>query len=268
MLRFTRSRLLEVHFLADDAVVLASEEKRALLSRLVARLAHEVRNPLSSLDIHVQLLQEDLAQPKPALRDKMARRLATIRDELKRLEEIVENFLRLSGPSSLTLGEVQVGELLQHVVEVVRPEASARQIEIVANQPAALRPLWGDAGQLTQAFLNVVLNALQAVQRHGQVKIHLRLEGSEWLCVDVRDSGPGVPPGNRGAVFEPYYTTKEDGTGLGLWIAQQIVAAHGGTIHVSNAREGGAAFTFRLPRRAAWSCCGRSRPEARIRFSL
>lgn len=236
--------------LGPDAVAPASEEKRSLLSRLVARLAHEVRNPLSSLDIHVQLLQEDLAQPDSAMRDRMARRLATIRGELKRLEEIVENFLRLSGPSTLTLGEVQVGRLLQHVVELVGPEASARQIEIGVDQPASLGPLLGDAGQLTQAFLNVVLNALQAVQRQGRVTILVRPGEPEWLCVEVRDSGPGVPPGNRVAVFEPYYTTKEDGTGLGLWIAQQIVAAHGGTIHLDNAPEGGAVFTFRLPWRA------------------
>ena len=233
--------------LGPDAIALASEEKRVLLSRLVARLAHEVRNPLSSLDIHVQLLQEDLTQPELAMRDRMAGRLNIIRGELKRLEEIVENFLRLSGPSALTLGEVDVRRLLQHVIELVGPEAVSRQIEISVESPSSVRPLLGDAGQLTQAFLNVVLNGLQAVQRQGRVTILVRPAGPEWLGVEVRDSGPGMPPGNRAAVFEPYFTTKEDGTGLGLWIAQQIVAAHGGTIHADNAPEGGAVFTFRLP---------------------
>jgi len=236
--------------LGPDAIALASEEKRVLLSRLVARLAHEVRNPLSSLDIHVQLLQEDLTQPELAMRDRMAGRLNIIRGELKRLEEIVENFLRLSGPSALTLGEVDVRRLLQHVIELVGPEAASRQIEVSVESPSSVSPLLGDAGQLTQAFLNVVLNALQAVKRQGRVTILVCPDEPEWLCVKVRDSGPGVPPGNRVAVFEPYYTTKEDGTGLGLWIAQQIVAAHGGTIHADNATEGGAVFTFRLPWRA------------------
>jgi two-component system sensor histidine kinase HydH len=236
--------------LGPDTIAPASEEKRVLLSRLVARLAHEVRNPLSSLDIHVQLLQEDLAQPEPAMRDRMAGRLNIIRGELKRLEEIVENFLRLRGPAALTLGEVDVGRLLQHVIELVGPEAASRQIQISVDCPSSVGPLLADAGQLTQAVLNVVLNALQAVQRQGRIVLAARPGGEESLLIEVRDSGPGVPPQNRAAVFEPYFTTKEDGTGLGLWIAQQIVAAHGGTIQLENAPEGGAVFTFRLPLRA------------------
>lgn len=233
--------------LGPDASALASEEKRALLSRLVARLAHEVRNPLSSLDVHVQLLQEDLAQPEPAMREKMAGRLNVIRGELKRLEEIVENFLRLRGPSALTLGEVNVARLLQHVIELVGPEAASRQIDFRCEADAALGPLLADDGQLTQAVLNVVLNALQAVQRQGRIVVAARAEGEEALLIEVRDSGPGVLAQNRAEIFEPYFTTKEDGTGLGLWIAQQIVAAHGGTIAVDNAPEGGAVFSFRLP---------------------
>ncbi len=236
--------------LSPDAIQLATEEKRLLLSRLVARLAHEVRNPLSSLDIHVQLLQEDLAQSEPAVRDKMAGRLAVIRGELKRLEEIVENFLRLSGPSALNLGPVDLAQLLQHVRELIEPEASGQQIRIAVSLPDALPVLRADAGQLTQAVLNVVLNALQAVQRQGHIEIQVRPDGKDFLRLEVRDSGPGVPAQNQAAIFEPYFTTKDDGTGLGLWIAQQIVAAHGGTIQVENVPEGGAVFTFRLPWRA------------------
>jgi len=247
--------------LEPDVLQLATDEKRLLLSRLVARLAHEVRNPLSSLDIHVQLLQEDLTQPEPAMRDKMAGRLNIIRGELKRLEEIVENFLRLSGPSALTLGEVDVGQLLQHVIELIGPEAASRQIEVSVDLPSSVRPLLADAGQLTQAVLNVVLNALQAVQRQGRIWLAARPGGGELLLIEVRDSGPGVPSQNRAAVFEPYFTTKEDGTGLGLWIAQQIVAAHGGTIQVENAPEGGAVFTFRLPWRARENAHGQVKDQ-------
>lgn len=235
---------------SQEALPLATEAKRVLLSRLVARLAHEIRNPLSSLDIHVQLLQEDVAQIEPARRDKMAGRLAVIRDELKRLDGIVENFLLLTGPSALKLGQIEVPRLLHQVCELVRPEAAARQIEIDVRPSEPVPALLADAGQLSQALLNVVLNALQAVQRQGRIEIRLRSEGTEGLLVEVRDSGPGVPFGNQSAIFEPYFTTKEDGTGLGLWIAQQIVVAHGGVIQVANAPAGGAVFTFHLPLRA------------------
>lgn len=235
--------------LGPGAVHLVTEEKRRLLARLVARLAHEVRNPLSSLDIHVQLLQEDLARKDTVNRDQMSERLAIIRGELKRLEEIVENFLRLSGPSEFHPAPLDVAALVERVFELVEPEASSRQIHIAVKFPVGLPVLWGDAGQLTQAVLNVVLNALQAIQREGRIEIQARPDGDHSLRIEVRDSGPGVARENQAAIFEPYFTTKQDGTGLGLWIAQQIVAAHGGTLEVADAPDGGALFTFCLPLR-------------------
>lgn len=234
--------------LGQDVSQMASEEKQQLLGRLLGRLAHEIRNPLSSLDIHVQLLEEDLVQAAPEIREKLTPRLEIIHGELHRLENIVKHFLRLSGPSALSLEPVALAEVAGHVCELLRPEATTREIDLRLDCPAALPVFTADPGQLTQALLNLVINSLQAVERRGRITMRLQ-STSEHVVVGVHDSGPGIPADKLATIFEPYYTTKSDGTGLGLWIAQQIVTAHGGDLQAANVPSGGAMFTIRLPLR-------------------
>ena len=232
--------------LGQDVTQLAAEEKQRLLSRLLGRLAHEIRNPLSSLDIHVQLLEEDLAHLTPEVRDKLSGRVEILHGELRRLENIVKHFLRLAGPSELNLESVDVPETIAHVCELLRPEAQEREIELREQVDSSLPVLSADRVQLTQALLNLLINALQAVERRGSIEVSAA-QRSEFVVIGVRDTGPGVPPEKASAIFEPYYTTKPEGSGLGLWIAQQIALAHGGNISVENLPEGGALFTLRLP---------------------
>jgi signal transduction histidine kinase len=232
--------------LGEDVTELAAEEKRLLLSRLLERLAHEIRNPLSSLDIHVQLLEEDLAELAPQAKQQVGGRLEIIHGELHRLENLVRQFLRLAGPSALELAPVEAGKIISHVRDLLHPEAAARQIELVARVGSGLPRLKGDRDQLIQALLNLVINALQAVDRNGRVEIRAHRAG-EFLVIEVSDSGPGIAAEKIGAIFEPYYTTKPEGSGIGLWIAQQIVIAHGGILQAANATGGGALFTIRLP---------------------
>jgi signal transduction histidine kinase len=221
-------------------------EKRELLERLAARLAHEIRNPLSSLDIHVQLLEEDLGTLTPSLRDQLNPRLEIIHGELHRLESIVEHFLRLAGPSALDLEPSDVRRLVSHVSELLRPEAAAREIQIVTEFQGALPTVMADPVRLTQALVNLVINAMQAVQRSGRIAVSAGKDG-EHLALTVHDSGPGIAEEVLASIFDPYFTTKTEGNGLGLWIAQQIVTAHGGTLKAHNAQGGGAIFTVRLP---------------------
>ena len=223
-----------------------AEEKRLLLSRLLGRLAHEIRNPLSSLDIHVQLLEEDLSQLAPHAKDKLTGRLDIIHGELHRLDTIIKQFLRLAGPSAVELAPVDLAKIIAHVREVLQPEAAAREIELVTSVADGLPWVAADADQLIQATLNLVINGLQAVDRLGRVEVAARA-AEDGVVLEVRDTGPGVAVENLGAIFEPYFTTKSEGSGLGLWIAQQIIAAHGGTIRAANAAGGGAVFTVRLP---------------------
>jgi signal transduction histidine kinase len=234
--------------LGQDVSKLAAQEKRLLLSRLLGRFAHEVRNPLSSLDIHVQLLEEDIAQAPWSVREKTASRFEIIHGELHRLENIVKHFLSLAGPSSLDLHPVEIGKVVGHVCELLRPEAATRGIEILMQLPDALPTVPADAAQLTQALVNLVINAIQAVERNGRVEVSAGRDEKEGvLTIAVRDTGPGIPADKQSAIFEPFFTTKAEGNGLGLWIVQQIITAHGGLVEASNAADGGAVFAVHLP---------------------
>lgn len=232
--------------LGQDVPPATVEAKRLLLSRLLGRLAHEIRNPLSSMDIHVQLLEEDLSQMAPQAKAKLAGRLDIIHGELHRLDTIMTQFLRLAGPSAVELAPVDLAKVVAHVRDVLQPEAAARAIELVTSVADGLPQVAADVDQLIQATLNLVINALQAVDRRGHVELGAYATADE-VVLDVRDTGPGLAVENLGSIFEPYFTTKSEGSGLGLWIAQQIVAAHGGTIRAANAPGGGAVFTVRLP---------------------
>ncbi|HEV2209596.1 MAG TPA: ATP-binding protein [Verrucomicrobiae bacterium] len=232
--------------LGTEGAQAALAEKRDLLARLLARLAHEIRNPLSSLDIHVQLLEEDLAPLAAAQREQLAPRLQIIRGELHRLESIVDHFLRLAGPSALDLEPVDLKHMLAHVCELLRPEAAAREIQIETDWGEPLAKVMADPVRLTQAMMNLLINAMQAVGRHGRIRV-TALAADDTLRITVQDNGPGIPAEKLAAIFDPYFTTKPEGSGLGLWIAQQIVTAHGGSLTAQNNPSGGAVFTVVLP---------------------
>jgi signal transduction histidine kinase len=232
--------------LGQDASQLAAAEKRDLLARLLGRLAHEIRNPLSSLGIHFQLLEEDLSSLAPQMREQLNSRLEIIHGELHRLEGIVERFLRLAGPEGVDLEPVEMGKILAHVCELLRPEAAAREIEIATRVDGSLPRVLADPVRLTQALLNVLINAIQAIERKGRVEV-IGVVTDGQVCVVVSDNGPGIPSDKLPSVFDPYFTTKAEGSGLGLWIAQQIVVAHGGTLRAQNGPAGGAVLTMRLP---------------------
>jgi len=216
----------------------------------MARLAHEIRNPLSSLNIHVQLLEEDLGSLAPETREQLTSRLGIIHGELHRLESIVEHFLRLSGPSELALEPIEVSNVVTHVCQLLRPEAATREIELCPEVDPALEPTMADPVRLTQALMNMVINAMQAVERQGKIEI-IATAADSSIILTVHDNGPGIPPERMSSIFDPYFTTKPEGSGLGLWIAQQIVTAHGGTLSAQNGPTGGALFTMVLPARKA-----------------
>jgi signal transduction histidine kinase len=229
---------------------LTLEQKRELLTRLLAHLAHELRNPLSSLDIHVQLLEEDVATGGTDLAQRTGERFEIIHGELHRLENVVTRFLQLAGPPALNLVPLSVNKLVSHTCELLRPQAKERGINLVVKLPDALPPIEADADQLTQAFINLLINALQAAPKGGQVVV--RTAGRDaGVTVEFTDDGAGIVTEHHDRIFEPYFTTKPDGSGLGLWITQQIVHAHGGTLRVESAPAKGATFILTLPVRIA-----------------
>ena len=234
--------------LGYDTSQLAVTERQRLVSRMLSQLAHEIRNPLGSLGVHVQLLEEDLARLSPPISSQISGRLTIIRTELHRLDGVVRQFLSLARPSAVNAQPIDLAETLHRVRSLLGAEATARSIELVTTIPKEIPPLSADSGQLIQAIVNLVVNAIQAVDRNGRVEIEARLEEPpKWVCIGVRDTGPGIDLGKGGTIFEPFFTTKAEGSGLGLWIVQQIALGHGGTISAINLPTGGALFTLRLP---------------------
>lgn len=231
-----------------DTSQLAVNERQRLLSRLLSQLAHEIRNPLGSLGVHVQLLEEDLGRVSPPVAPQISGRLTVIRTELNRLDGVVRQFLRLAKPSVINARPIEIAATLRQVRGLLEAEATARGIDLVTKIPNNLPPVSADSDQLIQAIVNLVINAIQAVDRNGRVEIEARVEEPpDWLCLEVRDTGPGIDLRQPTTIFEPFFTTKAEGSGLGLWIAQQIAFAHGGTISATNLPAGGALFTLRLP---------------------
>lgn len=237
-----------------DPVEGAAEERQQLLSRLLSQLAHEIRNPLSSLDVHVQLLEEDLVRISPPVAPDITSRLQIIHSELQRLDGIVRQFLSLASPAPVNPQPLAIADVVQHVTRLLGPAAAERDITLDVILPENLPTLRADAGQLKQALVNLVLNAIQAIEQHGRVTITVHCdEPPGVLTVAIDDTGPGLDPARRLAVFEPFYTTKPGGSGLGLWIVQQIARAHGGSITATNTGAGGAHFTLSLPLQPAAS---------------
>jgi two-component system sensor histidine kinase HydH len=233
---------------AENPAPMSPEEKRDLLARLLANLAHEIRNPLSSLDVHVQLLEEDMAGSVAAVSERSASRLQIIRSEIRRLETIVNQFLQLAGPTALEATPLAINAVVSHTCDLLRPQAAERGVELAADLTANLPVIEADSVKLTQALINLVINAIQAVTAGGHVRVRTFLaETPAAVVIEVADDGPGILPQDQARIFEPFYTTKPDGSGLGLWITQQIVLAHGGSLRVSSDGAHGAAFTVTLP---------------------
>lgn len=221
-------------------------EKMSALGRLAASVAHEVGNPLGAIDIQLQLLKEDIALADGDLATKANRRLDIARAEMRRLEGIVQNFLRFSRPPALHLKQAYANSLLQNIYELVAPEARERNITIDLDLKANLPLIEVDENQLSQCLLNLLINSFQAVAETGHVALRSRRDADE-VIIEIEDDGHGIPPADLEHIFEFYYTTKDEGTGLGLSIAQRIAHQHGGTLNVESSEGEGTLIAIRLP---------------------
>ncbi|MDP6018979.1 MAG: ATP-binding protein, partial [Candidatus Latescibacteria bacterium] len=226
-------------------------EKMSALGRLAASVAHEVRNPLGAIDIQLQLLQEDIAAVDGELAEKVGRRLGIARAEMRRLDGIVQNFLRFSRPPAVRLEATDPVPLVQRIVDLVAPEARSRRIELNFPPVPELPHVLADENVLSQALLNVVINAFQAVGRDNddsRVEVLCRWDGTrERVLIEVEDNGCGIPDDDLERVLEYYYTTKDTGTGLGLSIAQGILQQHGGSLQLTSRVGLGTSVTLALP---------------------
>lgn len=244
-------------------------ERLAELGTLTGGLAHEIKNPLSTINLNVQLLQEDLRDiagqlsPDSKERDKIARtvrRIEGLTREVQRLRDILEDFLKFAGRVKLDLAPVDVNALLGELVDFFIPQAQAGAVHIRTQFAAAPPTAMVDAALLKQAVLNLLINAVhamaearQAAGPHGGAdELIIRTErtrtlGQDELHIHVIDTGAGIAPDRIERVFQPYFSTKKGGTGLGLPTARRIVGEHGGTLSVHSDIGRGSDFVIVLP---------------------
>ena len=235
---------------ADKIIEMEGELRRAerlsAIGELSAVLAHEIRNPLGSIKGTAEILKDDF---RPG--DRKYEFLEILVKESERLNRVVEDFLRLARPQRAVMGDCDVMEELHNVIALVSTEARKRNVRLELK-PALLPHMDGDPEKLRQAFLNIVLNGLQATESGGNVTITVFHEeakdnGTGWLDLSFSDTGHGIDSDTLERIFEPFYTSKEGGTGLGLAITRKIVESHGGHIEVKSRLGEGTDFRIRLP---------------------
>jgi signal transduction histidine kinase len=217
-------------------------ERLAAVGTLAAGLAHEVRNPLNSAALQLAVLERRLERGEPP--ERTAPIAHIIKGEIDRLDRLVRDFLAFAKPAPMDPRPVDVAALLASTAGLIAPEAEAARVALSIEAPPGLPAAAGDAERLRQVLLNLTRNAMEAMQeRGGRLTLRARREGSA-LEVDVEDDGPGFRTDLP--VFDAFFTTKDQGTGLGLSLAHRIVSDHGGTIRVAS-RPGRTCFTFTLP---------------------
>ncbi len=217
----------------------------------VGALAHEIKNPLNSMKINLQLLQEDMVAGLESAseeigRAKILRKLKTLSGEVDRLEEILSDFLRLARLSQPELQPGDISSLLDELLDFIEPETQQLGIELARDFGRDLPAVNFDSGQMKQALLNIILNANQSMPAGGQLTVKAyRTNGH--ISIDVTDTGEGIPPDRIGKLFDLFYSTKKDGTGLGLSIVRRIANMHGGKIQVESQENKGTTFSILLP---------------------
>jgi len=215
------------------------------LTELVAGLVHEVRNPLSTISLNLQLLKEDWQESESPREKRMLKKLDVIQAETQRLEEILNDILRFVRIESLELQPQDVNAMLDEIAEFKASELKLHNIEIIRFFDYNLPRCAADASLLKQALLNIVLNAQQAIGKDGQIMIRTSPENGK-VRIEITDTGPGMPPDVQAKIFRPWFSTKKTGTGLGLPTTRRIIEAHGGTIRIFSEPNHGTSVVVRL----------------------
>ncbi|MEY4094144.1 MAG: Sensor protein ZraS [Acidobacteriota bacterium] len=217
-------------------------KKIAMIGRLTGPgVAHEMKNPLNAMTIHLELLKQKLAQGKDA-----SSHIEVIGHEIRRLDERIQGFLRFVRPDEATFGPVVLGPLIDSVINAVQPEAERAGVAITQGCTDQL-DVQGDAAQLRDVFLNLAQNAIQAMPRGGRLSLSCAALPNRRVCVRVEDTGVGIAPENLTKIFELYFTTKDRGTGVGLSMVYRTIQIHNGEIDVESTVGVGTTFIVVLP---------------------
>src|SRR6266567_361245 len=221
-------------------------ERLNALTLLAAGVAHEIGNPLNSLHIHLQLMERKVRELNDNAKEELQESIDISRSEINRLDSIVTQFLRAIRPSRPELHPENVNAIVEEAVRFFTPEIRDRDVVVEQELRSDLPLLQIDRGQMKQAFYNVIKNSLEAMKRRGILRIHTDMNDTQVL-ISFIDTGGGMSADDLSRVFEPYFTTKPSGTGLGLLIVRRIVREHGGELSIESSEGKGLTLTIRLP---------------------
>ncbi len=231
-------------------------ERSAVVGRFASGIAHEIRNPLNFMNLSIDHLQARFIAPPrsnheaEAVRHEAAKILGLIKDEIGRLNRLVSDFLSYGRPAKLKVKDINARALLEEVIGLVHTQAEQQGVKINLHVPTnGETHLEGDAEQLKTCFSNLIINAVQAMPAGGELHIAVAPH-DDVLRFEVRDTGGGIEANPLEQIFEPYYSTKETGIGLGLPLTKKLIEDHGGAIKVSSELDQGTTFTVTLPRQA------------------
>jgi signal transduction histidine kinase len=223
-------------------------ERSAVVGRLASGIAHEIRNPLNFINLSIDHLREKFAPQAEGPRSEYTNILTTIKDELARLNRLVSDFLSYGRPAKLKRRDVDTRTLIEEVRSLVAAKSEQQNVKInILQNGNGDAHVNADAEQLKTCFSNLMINAVQAMQEGGSLDITLS-PNSSWVEIDFSDSGIGIAPEALEQIFEPYYSTKDTGIGLGLPLTKKIIEEHGGQITVKSELDKGTTFTVTLPR--------------------
>ena len=259
-------------YLSRVQSTIAYSRKLVALGRLTAGIAHEVKNPLNAMMIHLELLRTKIksgvlateSQPvaaagvglglvaaeqaaPPAVRSTL-QHVEVIEGAVRRLDEVVQGFLKFTRPEDLQLQPVSIPALFQEMQPLIEPEAKTNYVKVVVDAPGSIPNVNGDAAMLRQAFLNLAINSCQAMPQGGTLRLVAAPAPRNKVQVLIEDTGVGIPPDRLGKIFDLYYTTKDRGTGIGLSMVYRSIQMHDGELEVQSTPGRGTTFRILLPR--------------------
>jgi hypothetical protein len=218
-------------------------EHLATLGELAAGLAHEIRNPLAGIAGVMDVMGRELPEASPSREV-----WKDVQQEIRQIQKILNELLDYARPKPPHIVPADLNATAEHAASLARQQVLSRPIQITVQTMPSLPPVEHDVAQMQQVLLNLLLNATQAIEGSGSIELSLRAESGDAV-IQVSDSGRGIDPKYLGNIFRPFFTTKGQGTGLGLSLAQRIVEGHGGRIQASSGPGQGSQFTIRLPLR-------------------
>ena len=225
----------------------AKLDRLTLIGKMAAKVAHEIRNPISSINLNLELLEDELEGFKGRVQTEEAEELVrSIREVLDGLSRFVQDYLQFARLPSMEFKPHDINFILENLLSFLSTEIRDRRVELITDFDEDIPPMMLDEDQLNRALMNVLKNSIEAMPDGGRLIVSTKLKG-DMAVINISDSGAGIDRSEWDKIFLPFYSTKKNGTGLGLPLADQIIREHGGSISLTSAPGKGTTFTISLP---------------------